>query len=47
MLNQQHTDWRASGTQLSHLGGATGTGLVQYYTYMVDICVDDGCYQLT
>ena len=37
MLNQQHTDWRASGTQFSHLGGgnwhsiltprgATGTG---------------------
>ena len=36
MLNQQHTDWRASGTQFSHFGGllalnshtsgATGTG---------------------
>ena len=25
MLNQQHTDWRASGTQFSHIGGATGT----------------------
>ena len=26
MLNQQHTDWRASGTQFSHFGGgATGT----------------------
>ena len=21
MLNQQHTDWRASGTQFSHIGG--------------------------
>ena len=37
MLNQQHTDWRASGTQFSHFGGllalnsrtsgATGTGV--------------------
>ena len=26
VLNQQHTDWRASGTQLSNFRGGTGTG---------------------
>ena len=26
MLNQQHTDWRASGTQFSHFGGGGGGG---------------------